>query len=101
MPTKYTNQFKKKCVSSVLNSNKSMQELSTLHNIKLKTLYTWIANYKKKNNINTRTITETRREVNDNLSSEDTIYDLKKENLALKKERDTLMNIAAYIVKSI
>ena len=101
MPIKYTNQFKKKCVTDVMNSSKSMQELSKFHNIKLKTLYTWVADYKKKNNINTRSIIETRKKINSDKSSLETFDNLKQENLALKKERDILMDIAAYIVKNV
>ena len=95
---KYTKEFKDSTVQLVINTDKSALKVAQDLNINAKTLYNWIREYKKANNIKI----DSRRKVQLSTSKE-TIEDenrrLRSENKLLKQERDILKKAAAYFAK--
>ena len=98
----YPKEFRDSTVQLVLNSKKSVLKVAEELNINPKTIYNWIREYKKLNNINgdyrdgsnnsKKSITkETLEEENRRLRAE---------NRELKQERDILKKATAYFAKA-
>jgi transposase len=97
--SKYTREFRDSSVQLVLNSNESTAKIAKDLDINEKTLYNWVREYKKANNIpipsrgefrNVNKIKETAAEENKRLRAE---------NKLLKQERDILKKATAYFAK--
>ncbi len=95
---KYTKEFKDSTVQLVINTDKSALKVAQDLDINAKTLYNWIREYKKANNIKI----DSRRKVQLSTSKE-TIEDenrrLRSENKLLKQEKEILKKAAAYFAK--
>lgn len=95
---KYTKEFKDSTVQLVINTDKSALKVAQDLDINAKTLYNWIREYKKANNIKI----DSRRKVQLSTSKETTEDEnrrLRSENKLLKQERDILKKAAAYFAK--
>ena len=97
--SKYTREFRDSSVQLVLNSNESTAKIAKDLDVNEKTLYNWVREYKKANNIpipprgefrNVNKIKETAEEENKRLRAE---------NKLLKQERDILKKATAYFAK--
>jgi len=97
--SKYTREFRDSSVQLVLNSNESTAKIAKDLDINEKTLYNWVKEYKKANDIpiparggfrNINKIKETAEEENKRLRAE---------NKLLKQERDILKKATAYFAK--
>jgi transposase len=90
-PKSYPKEFKQTAVELALsNSEKPIQVLAKELGIHQNTLYVWIQNYKKSNNLI---------EVSYKPSQEDELKRLRKENARLKMECDILKKATAYFAK--
>jgi transposase len=96
--SKYTREFRDSTVQLVMNSEKSILQIAKDLDVNSKTLYNWIREYKKANNIpiNSRknTVENTAKK-----SFEEEAKRLRKENKLLKQERDILKKATAYFAK--
>ena len=92
--SKYTKEFKDSSIQLAINSDKSTAKIAIDLDVNEKTLYNWIREYKKANNIDTGLQKNTLKE-----SFEDEAKRLRKENKVLKQERDILKKAAAYFAK--
>ncbi len=101
MSSKYSNFFKQKCVLSVMKSQKSLEALAKEFNINTKTLYGWMSNFKKANNIKSRYLSDVRKEFSGVTITQKTIHELENENKTLKQERDVLMKTTAYLLNDL
>jgi len=96
--SKYTKEFKDSTIQLVINSDKSAMQIAKDLDINDKTLYSWLREYKKVNNIDTddrRTIQKT--------STKETLEEenkrLRKELAIVKQEREILKKATAYFAK--
>ena len=92
--SKYTKEFRDSSIQLAINSDKSTAKIAVDLDVNEKTLYNWIREYKKANNIATTSLVKTAKE-----SFEDEAKRLRKENKLLKQERDILKKAAAYFAK--
>ncbi|WP_418640650.1 transposase [Sulfurimonas sp. ST-27] len=97
--SKYTREFRDSSVQLVLNSEESTAKIARDLDVNEKTLYNWVREYKKANNIpiaprggftRSNSIKETAEEENKRLRAE---------NKLLKQERDILKKATAYFAK--
>jgi len=96
--SKYTREFRDSTVQLVMNSDKSVLQIGKDLDVNPKTIYNWVREYKKANNIaidshttnSANTIKET---------IEDELKRLRAETKLLKQERDILKKAAAYFAK--
>ena len=97
--SKYTREFRDSSVQLVINSNESTAKIAKDLDVNEKTLYNWVREYKKANNIpiearngfsSKNSIKETAEEENKRLRAE---------NKLLKQERDILKKATAYFAK--
>ncbi|EFK96974.1 Transposase IS3/IS911 [sediment metagenome] len=90
-PKSYPKEFKQTAIELALcNSEKPMTVLANELGIHQKTLYSWVLNYKKSNNLI---------DVSNKPSQEEELKRLKKENARLKMECDILKKATAYFAK--
>lgn len=96
--SKYTKEFKDSTIQLVINSDKSAMQIAKDLDINDKTLYSWLREYKKVNNIDTddrRTIQKT--------STKETLEEenkrLRKELAIVKQVREILKKATAYFAK--
>lgn len=96
--SQYTKEFRDSTVQLAVNTEQSVLKIAADLNINSKTLYNWIREHKKANNIK---IDSRRNE--QALTSKETIEDenrrLRAENKLLKQEREILKKAAAYFAK--
>ena len=83
--SKYTKEFRDSSIQLAINSDKSTAKIAVGLDVNEKTLYNWIREYKKANNMTITTSGNTSKE-----SFEDEAKRLRKENKVLKQERDIL-----------
>jgi len=97
--SKYTREFRDSSVQLVLNSNESTAKIAKDLDVNEKTLYNWVREYKKANDIpipprggfrNINKIKETAEEENKHLHAENKLF---------KQERDILKKATAYFAK--
>ena len=97
--TKFTKEFKDSAVQLAMNSEASVKTIASDLDIHYKTLYGWIANYRKANNIKL----DGRRNTQRSSTSKETLDEenrrLRAENKLLKQERDILKKATAYFAK--
>ena len=94
--SKYTQEFKDSSIQLAINSDKSTAKIAVDLDVNEKTLYNWIREYRKANNIGIYPLVRTTKE-----SFEDEAKRLRKENKLLKQERDILKKAAAYFAKEV
>jgi transposase len=99
--SKYTREFRDSSVQLVLNSQEPTTKIAKDLDVNEKTLYNWVREYKKANNIpitprggfaNNSNLKETAEEENKRLHAE---------NKLLKQERDILKKATAYFAKEV
>ncbi|ADN09077.1 transposase [Sulfurimonas autotrophica] len=102
--SKYTREFRDSSVQLVINSDESTAKIAKDLDVNEKTLYNWVREYKKANNIpifprgysasedGKKNIKETAEEENKRLRAE---------NKLLKQERDILKKATAYFAKEV
>ena len=100
--SKYTREFRDSSVQLVLNSDESTAKIAKDLDVNVKTLYSWVREYKKNNNIpifargyatkgsEKSIVKETAEQENKRLRAE---------NKLLKQERDILKKATAYFAK--
>jgi transposase len=96
--SKYTREFRDSTVQLAINSEQSALKIAADLDINPKTLYNWIREYKKENDIKIDS-----RKSEQKSTSKDTVEDenrrLRAENKLLKQEREILKKAAAYFAK--
>ena len=96
--SKYTREFRNSTVQLAINGEQSALKIATDLDINPKTLYNWIREYKKANNIKIDS-----RKSEQRSASKETVEDenrrLRAENKLLKQEREILKKAAAYFAK--
>ena len=96
--SKYTKEFKDSTIQLVINSDKSAMQIAKDLDINDKTLYSWLREYKKVNNIDT----DDRRTIQ-KISTKETLEEenkrLRKELAIVKQEREILKKATAYFAK--
>lgn len=97
---KYTQEFKDSTVQLVLNSEEKASTIAKDLDLNLKTLYVWISNYKKANNIPTSSRKSFQEPIRKE-SLEDELKRVKKELTIAKLERDILKKATAYFAKEV
>jgi len=95
---RHTKEFKESSIQLVLNSNEAIKKIAEDLGVNPKTLYNWVYNYKRDNNL------QTHHRSNSNKSTTKESLDeenrrLRKENRLLKQERDILKKATAYFAK--
>ena len=95
MKPHHTKEFKDSAVQLVLNSEESAMQIAKDLNINSKTLYHWISEYKRVNNISNHD--KKAKKSKETLEIEN--KRLMKENRLLKQERDILKKATAYFAK--
>ena len=96
--SKYTQEFKDSTVQLIMNSDESVIKISKDLDLNHKTVYNWISDYKRENNIQI----DSRRTIQKSTSketSDEEIKRLRAENKLLKQERDILKKATAYFAK--
>jgi len=94
---KYTIEFKQSAIQLVLNSNAEIKTIAQDLGMNAKTLYNWVYNYKRDNNLPTYNRISSKTDIKE--SAEEELRRLRKENRLLKQERDILKKATAYFVK--
>ncbi len=94
---RHTKEFKESSIQLVLNSNEEIKKIAEDLGINPKTLYNWVYNYKRDNNLQTYNRTSSKASIKE--SSEEELRRLRKENRLLKQERDILKKATAYFAK--
>jgi len=101
--SKYTKEFRDSTVQLVMNNDKSILQIGKDLDVNSKTIYNWVREYKKANNIpiaargkssitDTSTVKETQT---------DEVKRLRAENKLLKQERDILKKATAYFAREV
>jgi len=96
--SKHTREFRDSAIQLVLNSDEEIKDLAEDLGVNPKTLYNWVYNYKRENNL------QTYHRSNSNKSTTKESIDeenrrLRKEVRLLKQERDILKKATAYFAK--
>ena len=94
---KHTREFKESAIQLVLNSNEEIKIIAQDLGMNPKTLYNWVYNYKRENNLQTYNRTTKSTSTKESLDEE--LHRLRKENRLLKQERDILKKATAYFAK--
>ena len=100
--SKYTREFRDSSVQLVMNSEESTAKIAKDLDINEKTLYNWVREYKKANNIPVfaRGYASAKSEKNSvKETTEEENKRLRAENKLLKQERDILKKATAYFAK--
>jgi transposase len=96
--SKYTSEFRDSTVQLAINSEQSTLKIAADLDVNPKTLYNWIREYKKENNIKIDS-----RKNKQKSTSKETVEDentrLRAENKLLRQEREILKKAAAYFAK--
>lgn len=95
---KHTREFKESAIQLVLNSNEEIKTIAQDLGMNHKTLYNWVYNYKRENNLQTYNRTSSSKSTLKE-SAEEELRRLRKENRLLKQERDILKKATAYFAK--
>jgi len=96
--SKHTREFRDSAIQLVLNSDKEIKDLAEDLGVNPKTLYNWVYNYKRENNLQiyhrSHGMKSTTKE-----SIDEENRRLRKEVKLLKQERDILKKATAYFAK--
>jgi len=96
---KYTREFKESAIQLVLNSKEEIKVIAQDLGVNYKTLYNWVYNYKRENNLQTYNRGTSKKLNKNKESQEEELFRLRKENRLLKQERDILKKATAYFAK--
>jgi len=96
--SKHTTEFKDSAVQLALDSDLLTKDIAQDLDINPKTLYNWISEHKKKNNIQIDGRRNSQRSKSKESLNEEN-QRLRKENKLLKQERDILKKATAYFAK--
>lgn len=96
--SKYTKEFRDSTVQLIMNSEESVLKIAKDLDVNPKTIYNWVREYKKSNNIKTDSRKTTQKSVIKE-TAEDELKRLRAENKLLKQERDILKKATAYFAK--
>ena len=96
--SKHTREFRDSAIQLVLNSDEEIKDLAEDLGVNPKTLYNWVYNYKRENNLQTN---HRSKKINSssNDSANEELIRLRKENRLLRQERDILKKATAYFAK--
>jgi len=94
---KHTKEFKESAIQLVLNSNEEIKTISQDLGMNAKTLYNWVYNYKRENNLQTYNRRNSKASIKESVEEE--LRRLRRENRLLKQERDILKKATAYFAK--
>ena len=94
---RHAKEFKESAIQLVLNSNEEIKKIAEDLGVNPKTLYNWVYNYKRDNNLQTYNRTSNKSTTKESLDEEN--RRLRKENRLLKQERDILKKATAYFAK--
>jgi len=100
--SKYTREFRDSSVQLVINSDESTAKIAKDLDVNEKTLYNWVREYKKANNIPIMSrgyLTTGNGKNNNKETVEEEAKRLRAENKLLKQERDILKKATAYFAK--
>ena len=100
--SKYTREFRDSTVQLVINSEQSVLKIASDLDINPKTIYNWVREYKKTNDI--EIASRGKSKVSSTVSiiketQDDELKRLRAENKLLKQERDILKKATAYFAK--
>ena len=101
--SKYTTEFRDSTVQLVMNGNKSVLKIGKDLDVNPKTIYNWVREYKKANNIDIVSRSDSSI-VSKNIVKETVEMEnkrLRAETKLLKQERDILKKAAAYFAKEV
>jgi len=98
--SKYTQEFRESTVQLVMQGEQSVLQIGKDLDVNPKTIYNWVREYKKANNITIDSRAK-RSETTTSLkeSAEEELKRLRVENRVLKQERDILKKATAYFAK--
>jgi transposase len=99
---KYTKEFKDSTIQLVMKGEQSVLKIGADLGVNPKTIYNWVREYKKANNIITPTRGYTTINTQKNITKETVEEEnkrLRAENKLLKQERDILKKATAYFAK--
>ena len=96
--SKYTTDFRDSTIQLVMNSDKSVLQIGKDLDVNPKTIYNWVREYKKANNIPIDSCTNKTKNTTKE-TMEDELKRLRAETKLLKQERDILKKAAAYFAK--
>jgi len=95
---RHTKEFKESAIQLVLNSNEEIKKIAEDLGVNPKTLYNWVYNYKRDNNLQTNNRNDHNKSTTKESLDEENRR-LRKENRLLKQERDILKKATAYFAK--
>jgi len=95
---RHTKEFKESAIQLVLNSNEEIKKIAEDLGVNPKTLYNWVYNYKRENNLQTYHRSHSNKSTTKESLDEENRR-LRKENRLLKQERDILKKATAYFAK--
>jgi len=95
---KHTREFKESAIQLVLNSKEEIKKIAKDLGMNHKTLYNWVYNYKRENNLQTYNRSNSKKS-NIKESQEEELIRLRKELKLVKQERDILKKATAYFAK--
>jgi len=98
--SKYTQEFRDSSIQLAINSEESTAKIAKDLDVNEKTLYNWVREYKKSNNITIPSIGSPKLKTSKE-SFEDEAKRLRAENKLLKQERDILKKATAYFAKEV
>ena len=102
--SEYTREFRDSTVQLVMNSDQSALQIARDLNVNSKTIYNWIREYKKANNIPTASGVNLLATTSKSVAKESVEEEnrrLRAENKILKQERDILKKATAYFAKEV
>jgi len=95
---KHTREFRESAIQLVLNSKEEIKTIAQDLGMNAKTLYNWVYNYKRDNNLQTYSRTSGNKSTTKESLDEENRR-LRRENRLLKQERDILKKATAYFAK--
>ena len=101
--SKYTTEFRDSTIQLVINGDKSVLKIGKDLDVNPKTIYNWVREYKKANNIlvasriNSSAVSSNK--IKETIENE--VKRLRAETKLLKQERDILKKAAAYFAKEV
>jgi transposase len=96
--SKYTKEFKDSTIQLVMKSEQSVLKIGADLGVNPKTIYNWVREYKKANNIPTLTKADIHKNITKETVEEENRR-LRAENKLLRQERDILKKATAYFAK--
>ena len=96
--SKHTREFRDSAIQLVLNSNEEIKDIAQDLGVNPKTLYNWVYNYKRDNNLQTYHRSNSNKSTTKESMDEENRH-LRKEVRLLKQERDILKKATAYFAK--